>query len=65
MVPKFQAAFLYLDATYASKVRAGRGSACRAIAQEFPISAKRLPVKKWPGQRQVWNTLKPLFFNSL
>jgi len=65
MAPEFQAASLYLDATYGAKVLRGHGSVCRAIAQEFPISAKRLPVNKWPGQRQVRNTLKLLLFNSL
>jgi hypothetical protein len=35
------------------------------MTQEFPISAKRLPVTKRPGKRPLWNTLKLPFFNSL
>ena len=39
-------AYLYLDATYASKVLSVRGSVCGIIAQEFPISAEHLPFDK-------------------
>jgi hypothetical protein len=65
MAPKYQAVSLYLDATEAAKVRSVLALYALAIAQEFPISAKPLPVNGWPGKRQIWNILKLLFFNSL
>src|SRR5580700_2862443 len=63
--PKYHAVALYLDATQAAKVLLGRRSLCRAMAQEFPISAKPLPVTKGSRQLQISNIIKPRFFNSL
>jgi hypothetical protein len=61
----FHAASLYLDATDGIAVLLDDCKVSRSIAQEFPFSANRLPVAKWPGQRQLWHTLKLPFFNNL
>jgi len=56
---------LNLDATYAVAVIIRPCRECSLVAKEFPVSAKRLPVAKVPGERQLWNTPKPIFFNHL
>jgi hypothetical protein len=58
-------ASLYLDATFGVKVLAGFSLPAAKKAQQFPISAKRLPLRKRPGESPDWNTLKFPFFNSL
>lgn len=35
------------------------------IAQEFPLSAKRLPLADLPSLGQLWRIPNLLFFNSL
>jgi hypothetical protein len=56
---------LYLDATYGVAVMISSCRECGYVAQEFPVSAKRLPVTKVPDERQLWKTPKPCFFNYL
>jgi hypothetical protein len=65
MALSYRSAPLYLDATSGAKVPRDSGEASREMAQEFPISAKRLPVCQLPGHRQIWNSPKLLFFNHL
>src|SRR5208282_6214455 len=61
----YRTASLNLDATKHVAVVPGRCKVSPAIAQEFPISAMRLPVSGKAGQHPHWNTLKLPFFNNL
>jgi hypothetical protein len=65
MAPGCYIPSLYLDATYGVAVMIGPRREGSSVAQEFPVSAKRLPVTKVPGERQLWDTPKPIFFNHL